>query len=586
MSSPIKRKATTYCALFAVVTILVTSCGPAVIVTDEPIPTPYPLETKTETPTPAPPTATATPKPEEYFHLGWSWSDSESPLSGDLAIGSNGTIYVTDESGTLYAIASPGKLLWTFKKDYDSATAPVVGNDGTVYIIGTKGNPGLQFPIPLLIEEEETTAQQTIYAISPDGTMKWTFVPDLELHLSKTFIELSSPMLVSPDGSIYVNTWDPDFPDSTSYYHIRPDGDANLIKGPIDLRFFISAFDSQNRLVIWSWENKKIYTITPDGEIISKCEEEKYIRTWLIEKDGTLIYRRDDGNGTEIEIVARKPDCSVQWIYRTGVGMDGMGDDPLASDHNGTIYFSANDGDDYVIDARDGTLLWKTNLTQSEEDIKGFAVGQEQVFFLGEFASLGAFDSDGNRLWYHPLYDPGKPGPFLLGPSNELIVIHNGKILAYTADKSVAEEEPAPAPLPSDREAAENEIALAMLDHYVENKIRPLDNPPSIVIWYPEHKGIPLDEVVPIKAWLILAGNVTEAIEPKKAVEDFRKQYVNDSSSMYMYGLYEFTIRLVSDDFKTATVYKNQHHAGCFLIGIGESHLVRSPSGKWWIYGY
>ena len=79
------------------------------------------------------------------------------------SIGADGTIYIgtvgcSTSSGTcyVYAINPDGTVKWKFKTDgyYGRVfTAPAVGPDGTVYAVGL--DPA------------------TLYAINPTGTLKW-----------------------------------------------------------------------------------------------------------------------------------------------------------------------------------------------------------------------------------------------------------------------------------------------------------------------------------------------------------------------------------------------------------------------------
>lgn len=66
-------------------------------------------------------------------------------------------IYVGNEDRYLYAFSQVGELKWRLYLDYLVFGSPALGHDGTVYIANHVG---------------------TLYAVSPNGLVRWTFVPD------------------------------------------------------------------------------------------------------------------------------------------------------------------------------------------------------------------------------------------------------------------------------------------------------------------------------------------------------------------------------------------------------------------------
>jgi outer membrane protein assembly factor BamB len=108
-------------------------------------------------------------------------------------IGSDGTIYVmarilpSSPQNGLYAIHPDGSLKWHFPTN-PSGTSPAIGTDGTIYI--TDEPPGLA-SVPV--------ATNNLYAVNPDGSLKWSFNP------SEDFNVLSSPAIGS-DSTIYVGS--------------------------------------------------------------------------------------------------------------------------------------------------------------------------------------------------------------------------------------------------------------------------------------------------------------------------------------------------------------------------------------------
>ncbi len=91
------------------------------------------------------------------------------------AIAADGTIYVACYDGRLLAYSSGGVLKWGFTAGLVPA-APAIGRDGTVYVAGAK-----------------------IFAVNPDGTEKWEYLP---------FGGAAWSLSMGPDGTVYAASTD------------------------------------------------------------------------------------------------------------------------------------------------------------------------------------------------------------------------------------------------------------------------------------------------------------------------------------------------------------------------------------------
>ena len=78
-----------------------------------------------------------------------------------LAVGDDGTIYTSTETG-IHAFNSDGTETWQFPlADFDVQSAPVIGADGTIYF--------------------GTFNSKSVYALNPDGTEKWSFATEYKI---------------------------------------------------------------------------------------------------------------------------------------------------------------------------------------------------------------------------------------------------------------------------------------------------------------------------------------------------------------------------------------------------------------------
>jgi len=96
------------------------------------------------------------------------------------AIGSDGIIYVGSGDGYLYAINPDGTLKWKYRAWGSVDSSPAIGSDGIIYVGSQIGYCGL-------------------HAINPDGTLKWKY---------QTVNNVWSSPAIGSDGTIYVGSGD------------------------------------------------------------------------------------------------------------------------------------------------------------------------------------------------------------------------------------------------------------------------------------------------------------------------------------------------------------------------------------------
>ena len=109
--------------------------------------------------------------------LKWRFKTGD-VIKGPASIAEDGTVYIGSFDDYLYALyPNNGTMKWKCKVGYGTETNPSIASDGTIYIGGQK-----------------------LYAIYPDGTMRWSFDLGPECYITQ-----SSPA-ISADGTIYVGT--------------------------------------------------------------------------------------------------------------------------------------------------------------------------------------------------------------------------------------------------------------------------------------------------------------------------------------------------------------------------------------------
>ncbi len=140
--------------------------------------------------------------------LKWVF-DARDDVNSSPAIGADGTIYIiVSKRNKLYAIKPDGSLKWEFHFPYSLGgfpSSPTLGSDGTIYV----GSLSRYRSIP-----------KGLYAINSNGTLKWFF----EMEVPATTIGIDSSPAIGADGTIYVGTTGPVRPSGGKLYAIKPDG--------------------------------------------------------------------------------------------------------------------------------------------------------------------------------------------------------------------------------------------------------------------------------------------------------------------------------------------------------------------------
>ncbi|MDZ7263827.1 MAG: PQQ-binding-like beta-propeller repeat protein [candidate division KSB1 bacterium] len=284
-----------------------------------------------------------------------------------------------------------GKVCWTFTEGgmQEVNSSPVIGEDGTIYF----------------------TDRRHLYAVNPDGSLKWKFTPGRNIQ--------ASPMLGRGEV-IYLGTGnlvtDPLYT-SGCYYALNSDGkiiwefhtsafitnysDAIGLDGTIyfaDTRGTLYALNSSGTL---KWSTRGLGGLK-GGEYMSIA----------ISPDGLILYAF--GEDSTLNAIDAQ---SSQLIWKYHIGSD-IYSSPLV-DCEGNIYFYAREMDQNVICSvkPDGQLLWKY---QGEEAISLAAVvhmhldKDGNIYFVNSY-QICSLSHEGNLRWAKKLPDDSNTDTPILG---------------------------------------------------------------------------------------------------------------------------------------------------------------------------
>jgi hypothetical protein len=292
------------------------------------------------------------------------------------ALAADGTLYPIDAFGHLYALAPDGRLKWVVRGAGDKGVA--VGADGTVYV----------------------ASEPFINAYNPDGTMKWSFVPN-----PHAFICLG--VSVGPDGNIYsVGT------QGMGVFSLTPAGTlrwtnaepySRPIVGYAEIVFGPNAGKSQ----LYFFANNHIRALGLDGSSVftlpgGVAQLGPGLQP-VVAPDGTM----------HTALSAYSPTGSPRWTFPTPYPYNTF--TPATIDSAGIHYFVQNLGQVFALNP-DGSQRWHIATTNylggpivdplNRQLVMGSANTLDHPGFI-----LSASAADGHELWRVPL-PPEDPAQF------------------------------------------------------------------------------------------------------------------------------------------------------------------------------
>jgi outer membrane protein assembly factor BamB len=245
--------------------------------------------------------------------LKWQFNIDDTLSASSPIIGSDGTIYIGNDGGALFAINRDGTVKWKYGTG-GAVGVPAIGANGTIYVNSKDGN---------------------LYAINAISTLKWKFLIGDE--------GLPASPAIGADGTIFVGSYHEGGRGAEEHYvyAIKPSGDQKW-KLPTD-GVVMSAPAIAEDGTIYVTGGLHFYAISPDGA----RKRELPIRPRsapAIGSDGTIYFEsfpaEFKGVGEMFSLFAINPDGSIKWhtpMDNQVSGSPAIGDD-------GTVYLASEDG--------------------------------------------------------------------------------------------------------------------------------------------------------------------------------------------------------------------------------------------------
>jgi outer membrane protein assembly factor BamB len=364
------------------------------------------------------------------MNRGWiKWKFETEAIKDSPVVDVDGTIYVCGNE-FLYAVNPDGTLKWVFEtrpgtKGWIRST-PAIAEDGTIYIgdrngylyavdqyrgekrrINIDGSAWVHSPA---IGEDGTiyvgTFNDTLCAVSPDGILKWS----VEVGYS------AFAPAIGIDGTVYVGTYD-------GYFTaVSPDGEVEWrtrLSGSV--REEIAVGDDGSVYVGTSYGY--LYAFHENGSVkwrYSVPESWDYIMGLAIGEDGSLYFAIGQGF-----FYALDKNGSLKWkIKISHIGWETQAFPAIGKD--GTIYTVAEGGvyqicGDLCAISLDGEIKWKKKLGAAKPyDVchpGGLAVGGDGTVYVTTW-----FMSEEDCWGYLYAFGAGEPNsppsvPVMSGPS-------------------------------------------------------------------------------------------------------------------------------------------------------------------------
>jgi outer membrane protein assembly factor BamB len=369
--------------------------------------------------------------------VAWTYT-SGAQITGAPGVVSNKVAF-TNDSGKVYVLTSSGMLLWSADVGENPKTTPAFDSTGRVYVGGTTqfyafGSAGLlQWTSqsggafvcnPVLAADGTIYApcqDSTLYALNPDGTLKWLFLGtgstwgSSAVAGNSTVLQAMGPTLyaLSPGG---VKLWEftaggnidsgPAIDDTgriyfgsddMNLYALNPDGTQAWAYTTTGFASFCSPAIGDDGTVYFGTGyvpvtydiDGKLYAINPDGTL--KWVYQAGGPIWsspAIAADGTVIF-----GSVDYLVYAINADGSQKWTYATDDVVQGSA--ALAAD--GTIYIGDTSGNQFALNP-DGSLKWKNALGGASTPCVG-ADGTVYVIGFAEKAISALDPATGTQKW-------------------------------------------------------------------------------------------------------------------------------------------------------------------------------------------
>jgi outer membrane protein assembly factor BamB/subtilisin family serine protease len=242
------------------------------------------------------------------------------------SVGLDGTVYVGSNDNSIYAYSPAGALKWTYAGlgIFDTSAA-AVGPDGTVYAGNTDGN---------------------VYALNASGTLKWQYAIQGAAGSGATGNSITCSTSLSSGGVVYTHGSD------GNVYALNSNGTLAWTASVPSDSYAAPSIAPDGTIYIGT-DMGAVYALNPDGSqkwvFSTPVSGDPIYTAAAIDASGNIYFGTLDGNFYSVS-----PAGKLLWSYVVG---DGITSAPALA--NGAVYFGGYDGNLYALTAATGALQWK-----------------------------------------------------------------------------------------------------------------------------------------------------------------------------------------------------------------------------------
>ncbi len=190
-------------------------------------------------------------------------------FEGNVALGTDGTIYAGNTNFNYYAISQDANLKWTYQTGANAWSCAAIGNGGNIFW---------------------GSNDTFIHAVQPDGSPLWK---------RRTLGFIAASAAVGTDGTVYIGSYD------SNLYALNPDTGRVIWKFRTQDHIYGSAALGINA----NGETARVYIGSTDGSM------------YALSTTGELIWRYDTGAPIRSSaVLGRAPESGDDWILYFGCG--------------------------------------------------------------------------------------------------------------------------------------------------------------------------------------------------------------------------------------------------------------------------